>query len=78
MAYTSPIITKIGEDDYEVKEFLLSLSSVEAVVRFENSKPRVISRTDYTDTRFDRHAIQACEFAILTGNYRNNHRHNQT
>ena len=69
MAYTSPIITKIGEDDYKVKEFLLSLSSVEAVVRFENSKPRVISRTGYTDNRFDRHAIEACKFAILTGNY---------
>ena len=69
MTCTKPDVSRIGEDDYRVKQFLQSLSEVEALVRFENSKPRVISRTGYTDTSFDRHAIEACMFAIVMGNY---------
>lgn len=63
-------VLQTGEDGYEVRGFLQSLPNATATVQFKNGTARVISRTGYSDPTFDRHAIGECQFAIATGNFK--------
>lgn len=60
-------IRNLGDDTYEVKNFLRSMPLVSCKVKFIGDDARVIERNNTCDTVYDRHAIQAVQFYLISG-----------
>lgn len=61
------LVKNLGDDTYEVKDFLQSMPLVSCKVKFVGNDARVIERTNTCDATYDRHAIQAVQFHLITG-----------
>lgn len=59
-------ISQTAADQYRVEGFLQSLPNVVCVVTFENGVARVTQREGTTETCWDRQAIEAVQFALIT------------
>lgn len=60
-------VKDLGNDTYEVSDFLQSISDVSFKVQFVGDDARVIERTNTCDPTYDRHAIQTVQFHLITG-----------
>lgn len=60
-------VAKVGNDTFEVRNFLQSMCHLVYVVHFKGNEASVISRTGCTSTEWDQHAIAAVQSYILLG-----------
>ena len=58
---------QVGENQYEVADFLLSLPQLTCVVAFSNEEGRVVERTGITTKEWDAQAISSVQFALTAG-----------
>ncbi len=61
-------VKKVCRDVYEVSNFLHSMPDVRMQVGFTDSNARVTDRSGTTETVWDRQAIQAVQFVLVSGN----------
>ncbi len=59
-------VTRIGENLYEVTGFVQSMPHLCYQVIFEKNTPRVVMREGCSLDTWDRHAVQALQYALIT------------
>ena len=59
-------VTRIEDNVYEVEDFVRSLPHLRYQVSFGNNIGRVTVREGCTSTEWDKHAISAVQFSLIT------------
>lgn len=63
--HTASIVTRVGNDTFEVRDFLASEPNVSITVRMHDQDAEVIGRTNTTETYWDEHAIRTVQMALI-------------